>query len=237
MAILSCRYLQPQAGHHLCDGALLDITDLAACQLLIERYQPDTIYHLAGVSFGPDAERDFAIGLAVNVGGFFNVVRAAARLPKPVVVVLISSAEVYGAVPTDQLPISELIPPRPINNYGLTKLLAEQVFIRFEKFPHLRPALSSSEHSIMWAPGSVPNLWFQILLSSLHELRVARPPTMLVGNLEARRDFSDVGDIVQGYRLAAENGRGVYNLCSGSSVRVRDVLDQLVAISGQSVAD
>jgi GDP-4-dehydro-6-deoxy-D-mannose reductase len=60
-------------------------------------------------------------------------------------------------------------------------------------------------------------------------------PVISVGNLDAKRDFCDVRDIVRGYRLAAEKGRGVYNFCSGHPVAISDVLNQLITISGCQV--
>ncbi|MCB0337314.1 MAG: GDP-mannose 4,6-dehydratase, partial [Bdellovibrionales bacterium] len=61
------------------------------------------------------------------------------------------------------------------------------------------------------------------------------PKQLQVGNLEAKRDFSDVRDIVRAYRLAAERGQGTYNLCSGKGVSVREILETLIAISGVEV--
>jgi GDP-4-dehydro-6-deoxy-D-mannose reductase len=227
-------HVEARPSHQLCEAAPLDVTDTEACRKLLDRFQPEVVYHLAGVSFGPDAERDFNAGLTVNVGGLFNVLAASARLNRDLAFVFISSAEVYGGVPPERLPIQESEPLKPVNNYGLSKLLAEQVFLRFERVPRLRPVIIRAFNHI--GAGQRPDFMVPSFAQQLARIAHRKAePVLQVGNLEARRDFSSVSDIVRGYRLAAERGRGVYNLCSGTSSPVRSILDQLIEISGLTV--
>ena len=215
-----------------CEKAHLDIRNISDCQRVISKFRPEVVYHLAGIAFPPDAERDFSEALAVNVEGTYNVFRSCHDLGMPVKIVLVSSAEIYGKV--KKLPIVEEMPVSPYNNYSLTKAMAEAVAERFSASAMLKSVQIRAFNHM--GPGQrldfvISNFAFQ--LASIAKGKA--DPVLCVGNLDAKRDFTNVRDVIRGYRLAALKGSGVYNLCSGKSVSIGDVLKTLIEISGLKV--
>lgn len=216
-------------------GFRLDITDKEACRDVIQRCKPDVVYHLAGISFVPEAEADFDKTLVINVGGTSHLVRECHLLATGVRFLFVSSAEVYGAVKASELPIIEENHVRPSNNYSLSKRMAELVVERYGRQGEVRCTTVRPFNHI--GPGQ--NSRFVVSNFALQLARIAHkmvPPVIEVGNLEARRDFSDVRDIVRAYRLLVVNEKeGVYNLGSGNARSIQEILDLLIKVSGVSV--
>jgi GDP-4-dehydro-6-deoxy-D-mannose reductase len=213
---------------------VVDITAQSEVEAAIKAARPDVVYHLAGISFVPEAEDDFAKVLAVNVGGTSHIAHQCAALDQPVSLVFVSSAEVYGKVTPAQLPITEATPVHPANNYSLSKRMAELVVERYGRSGALRCSIVRPFNHI--GPGQdkrfvTASFALQLALIAHGKAR----PVLRVGNLDARRDFSDVRDIVRGYRLIAGIGGGTYNIGSGASHSVQEVLDSLIKLSGLSV--
>lgn len=210
--------------------APLDITSPGACQALIREYQPEVVIHLAGLSFVPEAEVDFTRALLINVGGVYNVARALAELGRNATFLLVSSAEVYGRVTSADLPVDEHTRPKPANNYSCTKLMAEEVVFQLARqfplsivvarpFNHIGPGQNDRFVTASFAK--------QIALIA----RGRAEPLLRTGNLGVRRDFSDVRDVVRGYRVAALKGSGTYVFCGGVSHPVSAVVEQLLDIA------
>lgn len=217
-----------------CDSSVLDICDRTACQEVIDRFDPDAVYHLAGIAFGPDAERNFDAALRVNVGGTFNVLSACARSGRNRKIVHVSSAEVYSRTNGDELPINENSRTSPHHHYALSKLMGELVAQRFRFKSSLKIAIIRAFNHI--GEGQRYDFVASNFAWQLSQIKKGLlPPVIRVGNLDPRRDFSHVKDIVRGYRLAALKGEGVYNLCSGKAVSIQELLDALIEISGVAV--
>lgn len=212
----------------------LDVCNGSACQELLQRFKPEVVYHLAGIAFPPDAERDFSHSLSVNVGGTYNVLSASQKLGAPVRVIVVSSAQVYGKASAEQLPLRETTPIRPPDAYSLTKLLAETCCLRFAGDKNLSTIIMRPFNHIGAGQRQdfvVSNFSYQLACIA----KGKQEPVIKIGNLSAKRDFTDVRDIVRGYRLAADRGSGMYNLCSGVAVSIQEVLDRLIEISGVKV--
>lgn len=218
---------------------LLDITSAQACAELIRDQKPDVIYHLAGVSFVPQAEDEFLGALAANVAGVDNLLRAAHAAERDIRFIMAGSADVYGKVPLAELPVHEQTVPRPVNAYSTTKLMAEIVADRWHRLGRVAATVLRPFNHI--GPGQdarfvVPG--FARQLAAIAQRKQA--PQIKVGNLSARKDFTDVRDVVCAYRLAAlrkppADAPGRYVICSGRSVAVQEILDGLIAVSGVEV--
>jgi GDP-4-dehydro-6-deoxy-D-mannose reductase len=225
---LSPRAESTESFHHL------DITNGAEVGALLQREKPDVVYHLAGIAFVPEAESNFDKTLQVNVAGTATVARYCSLLETKPALLFVSSAEVYGHVQPHELPIREENPLRPTNNYSLSKRMAELVVERYGRQSGLRYAIVRPFNHI----GPRQDSRFVASNFALQLARVARgltPPVLAVGNLEARRDFSDVRDIVRGYRRIATSHQGVFNLGSGRAVSIQELLNILIDISGCKV--
>lgn len=207
----------------------LDIADPEQVRKTLVEVRPDAVLHLAAISFVPDAERDFARAMRVNVAGTDSLCRTLIEERIDAKFLFVSSPEVYGIAPSEAMPLTENQPHRPANNYGLTKSFAEAVVERWTR-RGLRSVILRPFNHI--GPGQDERFAASSFAKQLAEASPRGKATLKVGNLEAKRDFTDVRDIVRGYRLALRAGEGVYQLCSGSSVSLRDLLDRLIAISG-----
>ena len=212
----------------------LDLTDQHGCIDLVNRVRPEVIYHLAGIAFVPEAEENFDRVLKINVGATNNLARACHILERKTRFLFVSSAEVYGRIAAGDLPISEQLTPNPANNYSLTKLMAELVTKRYQQGGYVQPLIARPFNHI--GPGQDYRFVASSFARQLAAISLGlNPPEIKVGNLEARRYFSDVRDIVRGYRLLALRGEGIYNLGSGKAVPVQQILDTLIKVSGLSV--
>jgi GDP-4-dehydro-6-deoxy-D-mannose reductase len=212
----------------------IDITDAKGVLEAMQNVQPQVVYHLAGISFVPEAEENFEKTLAINVAGTANVVKACHQLDANVALVFASSAEVYGAISADDLPITEDLPARPANNYSLSKRMAELTIERFARLGKVRCSIARPFNHI--GPGQ--DRRFVTASFALQLAKIAHgkaPPVLRVGNLEARRDFSDVRDITRAYRLLAAGHGGVYNLGSGRALSIQRILDILLKLSEVNV--
>lgn len=215
---------------HAGDWARLDVTDWEAVQATISSMQPDRIFHLAAITFVPQAVREPMATYHINFQGTLNLLEAV-RLQSPGTrVVFVSSSEIYGL--PQYLPVDERHPLAPRNPYSGSKAAADlacqqyvQSFgidaVRLRPFNHTGPGQSDSF--------VVPGFARQVAEIELGR----RPPILMVGNLEARRDFTDVRDVARAYLAVAEAGeRGAaYNVSSGRSYSVRQLLDLLLSVS------
>ncbi|NDC39640.1 MAG: NAD-dependent epimerase/dehydratase family protein, partial [Proteobacteria bacterium] len=173
--------------------------------------------------------------LKINVGATNNLARACHLLERKTRFIFISSAEVYGRISPGDLPIREELSPNPANNYSLSKLMAEQVMRRYQQGGYVLPVIARPFNHI--GPGQDVRFVASSFARQLAAIsRGKNPPQIQVGNLSARRDFSDVRDIVRGYRLLAQKGEGIYNFGSGHAVPVSQVLDMLIKASGLTVS-
>ncbi len=229
----TCLNVESERGGD-CEYHTLNLLDEAQCREVVHATQPEIIYHLAAVTFVPTAEKDFQTTLATNVGGTHHLLRACEGLGHRVRFLYVSSSEVYGRITPQDLPLTENQPLRPLNNYSLTKAMAELVVQKYAQQPGILAVVArpfnhtGAGQEAQFVASSFAKQLAQISKGVL-------PPTIEVGNLAAKRDFSDVRDIVRAYRLIGEGGEGVYNLCSGHAVAIQYLLETLVEISGQSV--
>jgi GDP-4-dehydro-6-deoxy-D-mannose reductase len=192
------------------------------------------VYHLAGWADVGGSWRDPLTVLRVNGEGTLNVLEAcrAAEVDR---VLAVASADVYGVVSEDELPLDELSPIRPTSPYAASKMaadaLAQQAFlgyglgvIRVRPFNHLGPG--QSEQFV--APA---------LAARIVRAERAGDDFIMVGNLSARRDFTDVRDIVRAYRRLVEDGAPgeVYNVCSGQDLPIQYLADHLVSLAERPI--
>ncbi|MGQ0832142.1 MAG: GDP-mannose 4,6-dehydratase [Microthrixaceae bacterium] len=213
----------------------VDITDGPAIAAAIADASPEVVYHLAGWADVGSSWRDPVQVLRVNAEGTLNVLLAceAAGVQR---VLAVASADVYGIVAEDELPLTEQSALRPTSPYAASKIaadaLAQQAFlghglgvIRVRPFNHLGPG--QSEHFV------APALAARIARAERDGL-----DSIAVGNLSARRDVTDVRDVVRAYRLLVERGEPgeVYNVCSGTDIAIQELADHLVALARRPIS-
>jgi len=215
----------------------VDVTDPVALLAALTDAAPDAIYHLAAMTHvGKSWDEPLRV-LQVNVIGTAVLLAAARECGSDPRVLVTSSAEVYGAV-TDpsRLPLREDSPTAPLTPYAASKLAAEALVDQAVR-GHGQHAITVRPFNHI-GPGQTPNFAVPALAKRIVTAERAGTGSIVVGNLSARRDFTDVRDVVRAYRLLIEFGSPgvVYNVCSGHDVAIQEIADTLLSLAGASLA-
>lgn len=213
----------------------MDVLDRASVQTTIGWADPEAIYHLAAVAFGPDANADLAHAIDVTVRGTGFLLEAAAAMKQSPIVLIPSSSEVYG--PSEHAELDESLETTPVSLYGATKLAQESLALTFHRAEMLRVVVARAFNHI--GPGQRESFVVPSFAAQLAEIAGGRAePILHVGNLESIRDFTDVRDVVRAYRMLAAGPHAgePINVASGRPVAIRYVLEELVAVSGLDVS-
>lgn len=227
------------AGHEVIEPpAELDVTDAAAVDVTLSAARPDAIAHLAARSFTPDAAAEPERAFAIAVAGTINVLEGARRLRHQPVVLVAGSAEVYGLPEPADLPLREDAPLRPRTPYALSKAAQESVALAYAARYRLAVVVARSFNQV--GPGQRPEFVVPALARRVRELRDGHAADIPVGNLDVRRDLTDVRDAARAYRQLLETAAGdraaaapsVVNVCSGESVTIRSVVEALARLGG-----
>jgi len=203
-----------------------DLRDLSSVQGLLEAANPDYVVHLAAQSFVGASWQTPAETLYTNTVSQVNLFEGIRARPKKPRFLVVGSSEEYGLASENELPIKETNPLRPLSPYAVSKVTQDLMGYQYWKsygLPIVRCRAFNHEGPRRGDVFVTSNFAKQIA-----EIEAGlREPVVYVGNLEARRDYSDVRDIVRGYWLLLEKGEPgeVYNLCSGRSWAIREILD------------
>lgn len=204
-----------------------DLSDVAALTEARRRFAPDRVLHLAGLSHVGASFDRAELYHEVNVVGTRNLVLAAGEVP----VVLASSSEVYGVVPAEEQPIAESRAPAPRSPYAQSKAESEGLVLA-------AGGVVVRCFNIV-GPGQAPTFALPAFSCQLAAVeRGEKEPVLRVGNLEVWRDFVHLDDAVEAYALVLEQGRQgeIYNLGTGKTHSVGELLDRLIAIAGLEVS-
>lgn len=197
---------------------------------LLEKYQPEVIVHLAAISFtwsSPPLDL-----FNVNLFGTLNIFESILKLRKKISynpkIIYISSADVYGKTSTPGS-ISEESPFFPINYYAVSKVAADRLSYQVTLTDRLNVVIARSFNHT--GPGQKKGFFVPDMVSQIVELERSEENILQVGNLESVKDFTDVRDIVEAYKLLIEKdippGEAI-NVCSGVGVKFKDILDKLL---------
>jgi len=225
-----------QAGDNVTSVDLdVDVADSEAIAAAVVGARPDAIYHLAALSHVGDSWQSPTEVLRVNVLGTAEVLAAARRLPEPPLVLVVSSAEVYGLVDPDDLPIDESAPVQPLSPYAASKAAAEQLALQAWR-GYGQPVVIVRPFNHI-GPGQAPSFAVSALAKRIVEAQRSGAGSVPVGTLTARRDYTDVRDVVRAYRsLVVEGKKGeVYNVCSGRDIAVSEIAHRLCELAGAEV--
>ena len=203
-----------------------DVLDAPAMDALVARVRPDAVCHLAALSFVPAAERDPPAAYRVTVDGTLIVLRAVREHAPTARLLYVGSSDAYGAVLSDELPIDEDVPFRPLTVYGASKAAAELTAAQWGRAYGLDVVRARPFNHT--GPGQSPAFVGPALARQIADIEAGRQGRVLrVGNLDPVRDLSDVRDVVAGYVALLERGMSshAYNLCSGIGRSIREVVD------------
>lgn len=213
-------------------GVPVVLTDADEVASAMAEAEPDVIFHLAGAASVSESFRDPEGTWLVNVEGTRSVLDAALRSAPGARVVVALSGEEYGRVPLDQLPVTEDTPLNPVSPYAKSKAAADllcaerqsrtgQEIVRLRAFNQI-------------GPGQDPRFVLPSVCKQIADAEMAGTPCRLVlGNLDSRRDFVDVRDVVAAYRLLSHAGdpRRPYLAGSGRSRSIQELVDLAVGLA------
>jgi GDP-4-dehydro-6-deoxy-D-mannose reductase len=213
-----------------------DLNDPKAAAAAVEEVRPEAVVHLAGQASVHQSWLDPALTMRTNVLGLVHLLDAARRLALRPAVLVVGSAEEYGPVGPEEIPIREEAPLRPSSPYAVSKVAQAALARLYGPAGGMRIVLTRTFHHT--GPGRGEAFAESSFARQIAEIEAGRRPGVIeVGNLEAVRDFTDVRDVVRAYWMLLEKGRGgeAYNVCSGRGRRIRDLLDTLLAASSARV--
>jgi GDP-4-dehydro-6-deoxy-D-mannose reductase len=223
----------PIAAHERVRVVRLDLRDADAVNDVVVQEQPTGVFHLAAQSSTADSFAFPTETLVNNMLAQTNLLDALVSLARPPRTLVVCSADEYGLLRDPNRPIDELVELRPTSPYAVSKVMQDMLAFQYfasRGLPTIR--VRSFSHT---GPGHDERFVVPALARQIAEIeRGLRPPVVRVGNLDVRRDFSDVRDVVRAYLLAlvaAEPGE-VYNVGSGRALSIRELLEMLAAASG-----
>jgi GDP-4-dehydro-6-deoxy-D-mannose reductase len=205
----------------------VDVLDPHQVNEAVAEDRPDVVYHLAGDAQAGAGWDHVGATLAVNLRGTHHVLRAVARFVPNARVLVTGSALVYK---TQDAPLDEDSPIAPAGAYGVSKLAQETVALRAAAHDGLRVVVTRSFNHI--GPRQSPNFIAASVARQIALIEAGRSePALRVGNLSAERDLMDVRDTVRAYAALVERGTAgrVYNVCLGEPIRMKDLVERLVA--------
>jgi GDP-4-dehydro-6-deoxy-D-mannose reductase len=227
---------QARAGNlaHVFDRITLrvgDLADPAFISGLLNEARFDLIFNMAGISFSPDADQQPARTFEINLLGAIHLLDAVRTRQRQARVVLASSAEIYGHVAPDAMPIQETQPFAPANIFAAGKAALELAAQPFVSHYGLQVVVARPFNST--GPRQRTVFVCSTFAEQVALLEAGRIPSIKVGDLAPRRDFCDVRDLVRAYRLLALNGQPgeAYNICRGLSVGIQEILDLLLIMA------
>lgn len=210
----------------------VELKDEASVKALIEDIRPDHIYHLAAQAFVPRSFEAPWETLENNIRAQLNVILGCLACGLRPRILVVSSAEIYGYIQPHEIPVNEKAELRPTSPYSVSKIAQDMLAYQYY-LSHRLPIMRARPFN-HFGPGQSENF-----VAPAFGMQIARieaglqEPIIRVGDLSAKRDFTDVRDIVSAYRLIIEKGAAgaVYNVASNKAYTIQTLLDTMIAHS------
>jgi GDP-4-dehydro-6-deoxy-D-mannose reductase len=193
----------------------IDLKNASQVDALVKERRPDRVYHLAAQAFVPRSFEEPWETLENNILAQLNVIQACLRAGIKPRMLIVSSAEIYGPVNPEELPVSEDAGLRPTSPYSVSKIAQDMLGLQYylsHDFPIFRARafnhIGPGQNQRFVAPD------FALQIARIEAGQI--PSVIAVGDLTAQRDFTDVRDIVRAYQMIVESGNpgDVYNVCT-----------------------
>jgi len=219
---------------------VVDIQDSVCVNSVIDWHKPEKLFHLAGQSYVPQSWKSPAETIETNIIGAVNILEGVRRYAKDCVVQLSGSSEEYGLVLPDEVPIKETNPLRPLSPYGMTKVAQENLGYIYHKSYGVKTILTRGfNHE---GPRRGEEFVTAQICKQAAEIAMGKRDKFYLGNLEAKRDYTDVRDMVRAYWILTEKGEfgTPYNICSENCYAIKGLVHsvaKLAHISEEVVQD
>ncbi len=214
-----------------------ELRDLTSVFSVIQQVRPDRIFHLAAQSFVPTSWLSPADSLNTNIIGQLNLFEAVRSLDIDPWIQIACSSEEYGMVYEDEVPIKETNPLRPLSPYAVSKVGQDLMGYQYSQSYGMKIIRTRGFNHTGPRRGDVFVCSdFAKQITDIEKKK--RPPVIRVGNLESKRDFTDVRDMVKAYWLSLEGNctpGEVYNIASGTTYVIQEVLDKLLRMTSEKI--
>lgn len=221
---------------HLVNLKECELRDPFSVESVIKQEKPDMIYHLAAQSFVPTSWNSPSDTICNNVAGQINIFEAVRRTDLDCKIQIACSSEQYGHVEPHEVPIKETNPLRPLSPYAVSKVAQEHLGYQYYKSYGLHVVLTRTFNHT--GPRRGENFVTSNFAKQIADIEKGKKdPIIYVGNLNAKRDFTDVRDVVRAYWLAihrADPGEA-YNIASGYCVTIKEMLNMLLSMSNVEI--
>ena len=214
----------------------LDILDMEQIRTLLEEEKADYLFHLAAQSSVAYSWKNPTLTVDVNIKGCINLLEAIRLVEKKPRVLLIGSGEEYGHIKKDECPIIEDNVVRPGNIYAATKSCQNMLGRIYSDAYGLDIMMVRAFNHI--GPNQTPMFVVADFCKQVADIEKGKQePVINVGNLSAKRDFTDVRDVVKAYaKLVAGGKRGeTYNVGTGHAVAIQDILNKIISMSDKDI--
>tara|TARA_B100002003_G_scaffold122597_1_gene113225 strand:- start:84 stop:1046 length:963 start_codon:yes stop_codon:yes gene_type:complete len=236
----TCRWRSRRENiEHLEDAINLyecDLRDASSVKTLLADIQPERIFHLAAQSYVPSSWNSPGETITTNVIGQLNIFEAMRETNSTASIQIAGSSEEYGLVHPEEAPITEKNPLRPLSPYAVSKVAQDMLAYQYFQSYGLRVVRTRAFNHTGPRRGDV--FVTSNFAKQIAEIEAGqRPPVIHVGDLNPKRDFTDVRDIVRAYWLSLEHCSlgEVYNVASGKAYRIKEVLKILLDNSEQDI--
>ncbi|KKS46422.1 GDP-mannose 4,6-dehydratase [Candidatus Gottesmanbacteria bacterium RIFCSPHIGHO2_01_FULL_42_27] len=209
-----------------------DLLDAHSLYKVVDEIRPDYIFHLAAQSYVQSSWSSPTNTLEINIIGTANLFEAVKKSGLNIAIQIACSSEEYGKVLPDELPIREDNPLRPLSPYAVSKLAMDYLGYQYHESYGMRIIRTRGFNHTGPRRGDVfAESTFARQIAEIEKGK--KEPVVHVGNLEAKRDYTDVRDMVKAYYLSVQKCQSgeVYNIATGKSWKIRDVLNLLLSMS------
>ncbi len=213
-----------------------DLLDAHSLYTVVDEIKPNYIFHLAAQSYVQSSWQSPANTLEVNITGTVHLFEAVRKSQLDIPIQIACSSEEYGRVFANELPIRETNPLRPLSPYAVSKLAMDYLGYQYWESYKLRVIRTRGFNHTGPRRGNVfAESTFAKQIAEIEKSKAE--PIVYVGNLEAKRDYTDVRDMVKAYYLSVQkcDPGEVYNIASGKTIKIRDVLDLLLSMSKKKI--
>jgi GDP-4-dehydro-6-deoxy-D-mannose reductase len=224
-----------QADRHGDEDVLpVDVTDPLAVRAAFDLARPDAVAHLAAQAFVPASIADPRATFEINAAGTLHVLDAARAVAADGVrprVLIVSSADVYGAQAREAYPLRETVAPLPRNPYAASKVAAEALALAYARSFGVDAVVTRAFNHI--GPGQDERFAIPAFAAQIARVAAGLQQVVLVGNLDASRDVLDVRDVCEAYVALLEGGGEpgeIYNVASGKATTMKELLRRLIEI-------
>lgn len=208
-----------------------DINDVHSLESVLNQCKPECIFHFgAYVTVHNSFNNPLSI-FQTNIMGTVNLLDSIRIINPDCRILITGSAEEYGKIPQEMMPIKETYNLNPVSPYGLSKKMQEEIGLLYHKTYGLDIIFTRTFHYS--GPYQPLGFVFPDFAKQIVDIRNGKQDFIKVGNLDAKRDFTDIRDVVSAYAALMKTGKigEIYNVCSGRSISIRSILEMLISYS------